>query len=128
MASVREIYPELVGRLESRRAEILRRELQARENLDKQVLDSPGDVGDESVIDTSADYFLRLANTHQREVREIDEALERIQRGTYGLCANCENPIAAERLRNLPYARHCIDCQSAEEKRHPLRPIPYPKL
>src|SRR5262249_46501884 len=82
----------------------------------EQLLTSPGDVADASVVDTSADYFLKLANQHQKEILEIREALDRIHRGVYGICENCEEPISIERLRRLPTARLCIDCQGAAER------------
>jgi DnaK suppressor protein len=45
---------------------------------------------------------------------EIDAALERIDAGTYGTCANCGEQIPAERLEALPYATLCIDCKRRE--------------
>jgi DnaK suppressor protein len=42
---------------------------------------------------------------------EIDAALERIEAGTYGICANCGEPIPAERLEAIPYTTLCIDCK-----------------
>jgi DnaK suppressor protein len=46
------------------------------------------------------------------EHREVVEALERIQAGTYGRCENCEQWIAKERLHALPEARYCLKCQA----------------
>jgi DnaK suppressor protein len=117
LATLRAHVAELERLLLARRDEILGRTVELRRNLDEQVIDSPGDAADESVIDTSADYFLKLANTHQRELLQIRDAVERLRRGTYGLCETCENPIAIERLRRVPMARHCIACQSALERR-----------
>ena len=116
---LRASYRELAGRLLERRDEIIGRRDQARANLDEQIMGAPGDTADESVLDTSADYFLKLANTHQVELLEIRDAFERMHRGVYGICASCENPIAIERLRRLPYARYCVDCQSQNERRMP---------
>lgn len=100
----------------ARMNEILPRVSDARAHLNQQVLESPGDDADVSVIDTSADYFLNLANSHQRELIGIREALERIHRGAYGICEGCNEPVAIERLRRLPAARLCIDCQSSAER------------
>ncbi|MGZ3687753.1 MAG: TraR/DksA family transcriptional regulator [Bdellovibrionota bacterium] len=123
-AEIRGQYPEFVRRLDERREEILRRNQEARANLDEQVMGSPGDTVDESTVDTSADYFLKIANTHQAELMEIREALDRMHRGVYGMCEVCENPIALERLRRLPYARNCVDCQASRERHNPLRSMP----
>lgn len=124
---LRQQYPDFSRRLMERRDEIIGRTQAARENLDEQVLTSPGDVADISVIDTSADYFLNLANTHQRELVEIRDALDRMHRGVYGICETCETPVATERLKNLPFARLCVDCQSERERRNPFRVVP-PKM
>ena len=46
----------------------------------------------------------------------IDEALDRIENGTFGTCARCGKPIAEDRLEALPYATRCIDCQRHAER------------
>ena len=46
----------------------------------------------------------------------IDEALDRIDNGTFGTCARCGKQIAEERLEALPYATRCIDCQRLAER------------
>lgn len=43
-------------------------------------------------------------------IRQIDEALARIEEGTYGACTSCGNDIPIERLRFLPHAALCVDC------------------
>src|SRR5690242_1102040 len=50
-----------------------------------------------------------LAAARER-VAEVDEALRRIDAGTYGRCERCGRPIAAARLEARPFARHCIAC------------------
>jgi RNA polymerase-binding transcription factor len=51
-----------------------------------------------------------LADSIAQVLDEIDEALGRIEAGTYGLCARCGQPISAPRLEALPYAVRCVDC------------------
>jgi DnaK suppressor protein len=118
---IQRYYPELAQRLRERRDEILGRVQVEREHLGEQVMSAPGDAADESVIDTSADYFVRLNNQHQRELLEIRDALERIHRGSYGVCQSCEETIVVDRLRNLPFASLCVDCQAARERSVRLR-------
>lgn len=50
-----------------------------------------------------------------RSLREVQDALNRLDRGTFGLCEACGRPIAAERLRALPRARLCVRCQRRED-------------
>ena len=53
-----------------------------------------------------------LLSDAQRELSDIDHALERLHEGTYGMCAHCGKPIAPERLAARPSAAMCIDCAS----------------
>jgi RNA polymerase-binding transcription factor DksA len=50
------------------------------------------------------------ATDEQREIVEIDEALRRIENGTYGTCEACGGAIGRDRLRALPEVRHCVSC------------------
>ncbi|MCN9244704.1 TraR/DksA C4-type zinc finger protein [Streptomyces sp. NPDC052051] len=47
----------------------------------------------------------------QEVLKEIDEALVRVQDGTYGTCLGCSRPVPAERLEILPYTRYCVSCR-----------------
>ncbi|MEZ4616049.1 MAG: TraR/DksA C4-type zinc finger protein [Caldilineaceae bacterium] len=53
-----------------------------------------------------------LHTVEQKTLQQVEQALARIDSGTYGLCRNCEQPINDERLAALPYATLCIDCQT----------------
>ena len=126
---VRALYPEFSRLLITQLNQLLPQQQAARENLDAQIMDAPGDDADLSVLDTSADYFLHMANTQQHEIIETREALERISRRTYGICENCDETISIERLKRVPEARLCIDCQSfAERNLSRLKSNPRPKL
>jgi len=109
-------YPEFTRILLMKKNEILTRCFDARKNLDQQVIDTPGDEADASTVDASADYFLKLANTFQMELREIEAAFDRMSRQIYGQCETCEEPIGQARLHRVPEARLCIDCQSRTER------------
>lgn len=112
--------PEFTRLLLIKKTDLLSRAEAARRNLDEQVVDCPGDEADLSSVDSSADYFLRISNALQDELREINAAFDRISRRVYGQCQACEEPIGVARLRHLPVARLCIDCQSMNERQNPL--------
>ena len=58
-----------------------------------------------------------ILNGNKDEVLlRIDQALEMIKSGTYGICANCKQPIAKERLKAIPFTRLCIHCQDKLER------------
>lgn len=51
-----------------------------------------------------------LAEAAASEVHQVDDALTRVEAGTYGVCANCGRPIPAGRLEARPFAEHCVSC------------------
>ena len=65
------------------------------------------DVGTENY---DQEFTLGLIENEQETLELIDEALGRIAEGKYGLCVECDEPIARQRLTALPYTRHCIQC------------------
>ena len=58
---------------------------------------------------------IKFANTEGRYLYNIEEALSRIEDGSYGKCQDCGKPIALPRLKRLPYTRLCIECKEKEE-------------
>jgi RNA polymerase-binding protein DksA len=59
---------------------------------------------------------LFYAQRDGRLLYHIEQALDRIEEGTFGLCHSCKNPISRERLEAVTHARLCIECKSNEEK------------
>jgi RNA polymerase-binding transcription factor DksA len=70
------------------------------------------DLGTET---SEQDKDLGLAERASEEIAEIDEALERLKDGSYGICDGCEGRIAKERLEALPHASLCMACKVKEE-------------
>ena len=62
------------------------------------------------------EFSLGLASVEQRVVYQIDEALKRMEDSSYGLCLTCEKPISKKRLKAVPFAQYCIECQEKEEQ------------
>jgi DnaK suppressor protein len=56
-----------------------------------------------------------LTDRDRSKLLSIDQALERIEEGTYGICESCEGEITAERLKAMPFTRLCVQCQSERE-------------
>ncbi len=67
--------------------------------------------------EVSSDSFKEgiIANQQIEELKEIDEALKRIERGTYGICEMCDESIAIGRLRAKPFAKFCTPCREIHE-------------
>lgn len=96
-----------------------------KDNLNRSQKDASGDLSgysfhmaDQATDNFDRDFSLDLASSGQDLLNAIDEALEKIKEGTYGLCENCEKPISAKRLKAVPYAKLCIKCKEQEEKKH----------
>jgi RNA polymerase-binding transcription factor len=64
---------------------------------------------------TDRDMAVQTLNQQARSIQEIRDALARIEDGSYGQCERCEEPIPPRRLEALPWARMCVQCQSAVE-------------
>lgn len=76
------------------------------------------DAGDESIAELIADIEIADLRRDAAELRELDAALARITGGTYGVCIDCSETIALERLKAQPAAARCVRCQSLFEKTH----------
>jgi DnaK suppressor protein len=74
-------------------------------------LDVPSDEGDLSQQHHEEWIFLNRNTIDMKLLREITDALRRMDRGTYGVCLECEEPISAKRLDAVPWARYCVTCQ-----------------
>lgn len=81
----------------------------------RQLVETALDDGDWSVIDLSEDINLRKLSIHRETLLKIDEALRKLKEGTYGICEDCGEEIAPERLKILLFAIYCRDCQEKRE-------------
>jgi DnaK suppressor protein len=72
-----------------------------------------GRVAEDDQAQLSHDEFvnLRINGLDYLQLRLVDEALDRLATGDYGICLGCDEPIAEKRLRALPWARYCVACQ-----------------
>jgi DnaK suppressor protein len=103
--------------LEDRRSELMRevqgRIRDARTDItkDRQVLDQ----GESSEVDIQEDIEFALIQMKAETLNKIDVALRRLNDDTYGVCFECGDEIAERRLRALPFAVRCKDCEEARE-------------
>jgi len=99
----REILNEVQGKIREVRAE--------GSEKDHEVLD-PGET---SEVDIQEDIEFALIQMKAETLNKINEALSRLEEGTYGHCFECAEEIAQPRLRALPFAVRCKDCEEARE-------------
>lgn len=86
-----------------------------KEGEKKQMVESVMDDGDLSFVDLSEDISLKQLSAHRDKLIKIDEALRKINDNTYGLCEDCGDEISVERLKIIPFASYCRDCQEKKE-------------
>ena len=110
-------YNELRKMLENRRRELVTevqgriRDVRAEGNKERDVLDQ----GESSEVDIQEDIEFALIQMKSETLNKIDAALRRLEDGSYGDCFECGEEISEARLRALPFAVRCKDCEEARE-------------
>lgn len=74
------------------------------------------DPGDSSLSAYLTDFLHLLSDSRREEILKIDEALQRLEDGSYGICLNCGEQIPIERLEVQPYTSHCVACKEELER------------
>ena len=92
------------------------------DNLNRSQRESSGDLSaygfhmaDAGTDNFDREFALSLMSSEQDGLYEVEEALKRLEAGTYGVCDLCEKPIAKPRLEAVPFTRLCINCQASTE-------------
>ena len=75
----------------------------------------PMHMADQGTDNFEQEISLGLMENESDELREIQEAFERIKDGSFGLCETCRKKIPKERLKAIPYTRLCVNCKKKEE-------------
>jgi RNA polymerase-binding protein DksA len=94
------------------------------DTLKKSQKDAAGDISGYTyhMADVATDTYdrefsLGLASNEQKSLYELEDALKKIDEGTFGICEECASPIAKIRLKAVPQARLCVKCQKKKEKK-----------
>ena len=74
------------------------------------------DPADRATLESDRAFTLRIRDRERKLIKKIDEALERIHEGTFGLCERCGNDIGTERLKARPVTTYCIGCKTKMEE------------
>jgi DnaK suppressor protein len=110
-------YNELKKMLEHRRRELMNavqdkiRDVRAEGGKERDVLDQ----GESSEVDIQEDIEFALIQMKSETLSKVNEALRRLDESTYGNCFECGDEISEARLRALPFAVRCKDCEEARE-------------
>src|SRR6266542_3409435 len=111
------LIEELGRRLRDGRLALLRTLATTDEEIATLEAHQAGSLAEDAATDTIAAILSRLEGREKHELDEIEDALIRLQAGSFGLCERCGRAISLARLRAMPAARTCIDCQQKAEIR-----------
>jgi len=101
--------------LEAKRAELLDRVRAARATEKTEQPENAPDLGDRALSSVTRDLSYVLSAGERDLLKRIDDALDRIEAGSYGQCLNCGKTVLQGRLTAVPWALHCIDCQELQD-------------
>jgi DnaK suppressor protein len=103
-------------KLEGRQQEL--RRLVVRNVQDGRAADeeSAQDIADKAASSYTKEFLFHQSNNDRQLLSLVEEALARIQEGTFGECVNCGNEVNAKRLEAVPWTRYCIACQERVEQ------------
>jgi DnaK suppressor protein len=73
-----------------------------------------GDLADQASGNNEVHIQLKLKQTDAKILQAIEEALYRMEKGGYGICRDCGDPISAARLEAIPWTRVCIECKQKQ--------------
>ena len=75
-----------------------------------------GDLADQATGNNETHIQLKLKQTDAKILQAIEEALGRLEQGTYGVCRDCGEPVAEARLKAIPWTRVCISCKEKQSE------------
>jgi DnaK suppressor protein len=102
--------------LEQMKADIIADVEQTLNDMTSQTGNIP-DPNDRATMESDRSFELRLRGRERKLLDKIDEAIARIDEGTYGICDECGEEIRIKRLEARPVAKFCIDCKIRQEQR-----------
>ena len=106
-------HPEARARLLALREELAARHQRIDKHIGHRDEPLPADSAERAGELSNRETMEQIDEGVTLELRQIDEALARIDAGSYGSCESCDQPIAPERLELLPFATRCVTCAAA---------------
>ena len=79
------------------------------------------ELGDQASAEIDRNFMLKLKGRERKLLAKIDEAIEKIDNGTYGICESCGDEINIKRLEARPVTTMCIECKTEQEEEEKLR-------
>ncbi len=102
--------------LEEKRTTLLAELAKTRHAEEETTEESTQDIADKAVSSYTREFLYSLSDNDRNTLLQIDQAIGRIDDGTYGTCMNCGSSLSEKRLNAVPWAPHCVECQELAEK------------
>jgi DnaK suppressor protein len=115
-ATKKDLTEKVRKRLLAKRDELLADLAKNREVSEETVDESAQDMADRATSSYMKEFAYSLSETDRKILLLIEQALVRLDAGTFGTCVHCGQPVQEKRLDAVPWARHCLDCQELQDK------------
>ena len=102
--------------LEERRREILDKSQRTAAEGRSTISEGGEDYVDDAVTSYTREFLLSLSGFERQQLALVENALARIEDGTYGECQMCGEAVPVPRLKAIPWARYCVNCQEVVER------------
>ena len=102
--------------LEEKKTSLLAELAKTRHAEEETTEESTQDIADKAVSSYTREFLYSLTDGERGTLLHIDDALARIEDGSYGFCLNCNAAMTEKRLNAVPWAPYCLDCQELSEK------------
>lgn len=112
-----EMYDHFKAVLHSRKKQLLQ---QANETVSREVTNEQEhlvDYTDMATLESDRTFHLRIRDRERKLIKKIDQALDRIEDGTFGFCERCGEEIGEKRLQARPVTTYCINCKTKLEEK-----------
>jgi DnaK suppressor protein len=102
--------------LEERRGELLDKSQRTAGEGRNTISEGGEDYVDDAVTSYTREFLLSLSGFERRQLALVEDALSRIEDGSYGECQMCGESVPVARLKAIPWARYCVSCQEVVER------------
>lgn len=115
-ATKKDLTEKIRKRLLAKRDELLADLAKNREVSEETVDESAQDMADRATSSYMKEFAYSLSEADRKILLLIEQALTRLDAGTFGTCVHCGQPVQEKRLDAVSWARHCLDCQELQDK------------
>ena len=103
-------------RLQGKQEELLRLVTNSERDGREADEEATQDIADKAANSYTKEFLFHQSDENRRTLQLVNEALDRMKNGSYGLCVACQEEVQQKRLEAVPWARHCIECQEKQDQ------------